>query len=124
MGRIIKEIEVEGRLLNALFDTGATNTYITREFAPRSVVQLRDPYRVGRGGDAREIREACIVQGRIEGLGFDTDGLIVESLGSADGKRLGMIVGATMMERWEIRLNPKTGELDLEGLRRREFTEY
>jgi hypothetical protein len=28
------------------------------------------------------------------------------------------------MERWEIRLDPKTGALDLEGLRRREFTEY
>jgi hypothetical protein len=28
------------------------------------------------------------------------------------------------MEQWEIRLDPRTGELDLEGLRRREFTEF
>jgi len=29
-----------------------------------------------------------------------------------------------MMEGWEIRLDPRTGELDLSGLRKREFTEY
>jgi hypothetical protein len=28
------------------------------------------------------------------------------------------------MEKWEIRLDPKKQELDLEGLRRREFTEF
>lgn len=124
MGRIIREIEVEGNSLNALFDTGATNTYITREFAPPALVPLRRPYRVGLGGEAREIREECILQGRIEGLDFSTDGYVVEDLGSADGKRLGMIIGARTMEKWEIWLHPKTGALDLEGLRRREFTEY
>lgn len=28
------------------------------------------------------------------------------------------------MERWEIKLDPKTEELDLTGLKRRKFTEY
>jgi hypothetical protein len=28
------------------------------------------------------------------------------------------------MEAWEITVNPKDGSLGLEGLRRREFTEY
>jgi hypothetical protein len=28
------------------------------------------------------------------------------------------------MEEWYIRLDPHTGELDLSGLRKREFTEY
>jgi len=27
-------------------------------------------------------------------------------------------------EQWEIRLDPRTGTLDLEGLRRRKFTEF
>ena len=40
------------------------------------------------------------------------------------GHEVDAIIGATAMEKWEILLNPKTGELDLEGLRRREFTEY
>jgi len=37
---------------------------------------------------------------------------------------LDVIIGALTMERWEIRLDPQTGTLDLEGLRRREFTEF
>jgi len=28
------------------------------------------------------------------------------------------------MEKWEIRIDPKKQEVDLEGLRRREFTEF
>ena len=28
------------------------------------------------------------------------------------------------MEQWEIRLDPKTGTLDVEGLKRREITEF
>jgi hypothetical protein len=28
------------------------------------------------------------------------------------------------MEQWEIKLDLRTGTLDLDGLRRREFTEY
>lgn len=123
MGRIIKEIEIDGRLLNALFDTGSTNTYITRAFAPPAVA-VRNPFRVGLGGEPREIREMCIIQGKIEGLDFATDGFILEDLGVVDGKRQDVIIGATTMERWELWLSPKTGELNLEGLRRREFTEY
>jgi hypothetical protein len=33
-------------------------------------------------------------------------------------------IGARTMEQWEIRPDPKSGILDLEGLKRREFTEY
>jgi len=28
------------------------------------------------------------------------------------------------MEKWEMKIDPKTQEVDLEGLRRREFTEF
>jgi len=34
------------------------------------------------------------------------------------------VIGSLTMERWEIKLDPKAGVLDLEGLRRREFTEF
>ena len=43
---------------------------------------------------------------------------------SADGYELDVIIGSLTMERWEIKLDPKTGMLDLEGLRRRELTEF
>ena len=70
MSRIIKNIEVEGEPAVALFDTGASFTYVRSSL----------------------ISEAPI--------------------------------GALTIERWEIKLDRKTGELDLESLRRREFTEF
>jgi len=48
----------------------------------------------------------------------------VAEIGKIDGKEVTVIIGALTMEKWEIKLDPKTGELDLTGLRRREFTEY
>ena len=71
-----------------------------------------------------EIRELCLVQGKIEGLNFLTDAVPVPEIGRADGHELDVLVGSLTMERWEIRLDPRSGELDLEGLRRREFIGY
>ena len=64
------------------------------------------------------------VEGKIEGLDFFADAIPVDDLGRADGHALDALIGAITMERWEIKLDPKSGQLDLEGLRRREFTEY
>ena len=124
MARIIKEIQVGDRKLTALFDTGSINTYIREEFASPSRVALKYPFRVGLGGERREIREVCILEGEIEGLGFSTDSYLIDDLGSVNGKPLDAIIGSRTMEGWEIRLDPRTGELDLAGLRKREFTEY
>jgi hypothetical protein len=125
MGRIIKTIEIEGQPATALFDTGASYTYVRSDFVanlPRKSVTR--PVRVALGGQDIEIQEICFIEGKIEGLDFFTDAVPVEGLGRADGYELDAIVGARSMEQWELRLDPKTGELDLEGLRRREFTEY
>lgn len=48
----------------------------------------------------------------------------VEEIGQADGRELDALIGALTMERWEIKIDPREGTLDLEGLRRREFTEF
>ena len=37
---------------------------------------------------------------------------------------LDALIAALTMERWEMKLDPKSLALDLEGLRRREFTEF
>jgi len=125
MARIIKTIEIEGQAAVALFDTGATYSYVRSPLvrgAPRRA--MVPPARVGLGGRAVEIREICLIEGRIEGLDFLADAVPVDDLGAADGHKLDVIIGARTMEQWEIRLDPRTGELDLEGLRRREFTEF
>lgn len=125
MARIIRTIEIEGQQALALFDTGAILTYVREPFlssAPRKPTV--EPFRVALGGRSIEVRELCLVGGRIEGLAFDTDAVPVQELGRADGNELDVIVGALTMERWEIKLDPRTGTLDLEGLKRREFTEF
>jgi len=125
MGRIIKQIEIEGQPATALFDTGAIYTYVLEGFlmdVPRRAVAR--PVHVALGGMTIPIRELCLMNGKIEGLDFFTDAVPVSDLGRADGHSLDAIIGATTLEKWEIRLDPKTGALDVEGLRRGEFTEY
>ncbi len=125
MGRIIKRIEIEGQSAVALFDTGANYTYVRADLiqnVPRR--RVAQPVRVAIGGQEIEITEVCLIEGAIEGLNFFTDALPVPELGEADGHELDAIIGARTMEQWEIRLDPSTGELDLEGLRRREFKEW
>src|SRR5262249_22223895 len=82
------------------------------------------PYEVALGGETIEIRERAVINGKIEGLDFDAAVVPINSLGRADGHDLDAIIGAGTMEAWEITVNPKDGSLGLEGLRRREFTEY
>ena len=125
MARIIKTIEIEGQPAVALFDTGAMYSYVrsslVREVPRRAMIP---PARVDLRGREIEIRELCFVQGKIEGLDFLADAVPVEEIGHADGHELDALLGARTMEQWEIRLDPRTGTLDLEGLRRREFTEF
>ena len=125
MSRIIKEIEVEGKPAVALFDSGATFTYVRSSLiteAPRK--KFKEPAHVALGGKEIDIEELALIEGKIEGLGFFTDVVPVNELGRADGHDLDALIGALTMERWEIKLDPKSGALDLEGLRRREFTEF
>lgn len=51
-------------------------------------------------------------------------GSIVATLGETEHGPIDAIVGALTMEDWWIKLDPKTGELDLTQLRKREFTEF
>ncbi len=125
MARIIKEIEIQGQPALALFDTGAIYSYV-RSILARDApgIEVPSPPRVVLGGRVIEIRELRLVRGKIEGLPFVAEVVPVDELGRADGKELDAIIGARTMEQWEIKLDPRTESLDLEGLRRREFTEF
>jgi predicted aspartyl protease len=125
LARIIKKIEIEGQTAVALFDTGAVFTYVKQHLLADAVRKpLTKPFHVAFGGKTIDVRDLCLIGGKIEGLEFDTDVVPVDELGRADGQELDVIIGVLTMERWEIRLDPKTGVLDLEGLKRREFTEF
>ena len=127
MSRIIKTIEIEGKPANALFDTGAFHTYVLRTYLegmPERLVAVTKPYEVALGGETIKVRERAVINGKIEGLDFDTLVVPVDSLGRANGHNFDAIVGAITMEAWEITVDPKNNSLGLEGLKRREFTEY
>ena len=125
MSRIIKTIEIEGKSAKALFDTRAFHTYVLRGFLEGvPTLPVTKPYEVALGGETIRVRERALINGKIEGLDFDTSVVPVDSLGRANGHNLDAIIGAITMEAWEITLDPKNNSLGLDGLKRREFTEY
>jgi hypothetical protein len=123
MSRVVTDIEIEGRPVRALFDTGSLRSYIKAEFRPPTTRRV-SPINVSLGGRVRRLDERCDLTARIDGLEFDMTAYIVEELGETEDGPLDAIVGALTMEEWYIKLDPRSGELDLSGIRRREFTEY
>lgn len=123
MTRIVKEIDVEGRSLRALFDTGSVRSYVRAEFRPTVTRRVR-PITVGLGGTVRELDERTDFSARIDDVEFDITAYIADELGGTEHGRLDVLVGALTMEEWYIKLDPQKGELDLSALRKREFTEF
>lgn len=124
MGRIVRDIEVEGRPAVALFDTGSMRSYVRRALVPAGLARSIPEFKVGLGGEERVVKEGCILRAEIDGLEFELTAFLMDNLGKIDGRELDLIIGATTMEEWEIRVDPRSGALDLTALRRREFTEY
>ncbi len=123
--RIIKNIEIEGNRVNALFDTGSFHTWIVKSLLQNVPSRpLRKSYKVALGGRIFEVKEHYLITGKIEGYEFDTKANSIDELRNIDGKVIDAIIGAETMEEWEIIPNPKDGTLDLSGLKRREFIEY
>jgi hypothetical protein len=125
MSRIVKQIEIEGKPAVALFDNGALHTYILKNFIKKAPkLSIKKTYKVALGGRKITVKEFRLFQGKIEGLDFASKAIPISKIGKVNGYELDVIIGALTMEEWEIKLDLKTGKLDLEGLRRREFTEF
>ena len=125
MGRVYDTIISGDKRLHSLFDTGAVHNYITLEAAEGFVrARLSKPLRVGLGGKSRTVEESCIVIGELHGNQIDFLARIVTDIGKDERDReIDVIIGATEMQRWNIRIDPKGEKLDLSGFRR-EFIEY
>ncbi|HYX29975.1 MAG TPA: hypothetical protein VE863_15645 [Pyrinomonadaceae bacterium] len=71
MSRIIKTIEVEGHPTVAVFDSGATLTYVRSSIISEApLTKIRKPAHVVLGGQEIDITELRIIQGKIDGLDF------------------------------------------------------
>ena len=123
MSRIVKEIEIGGKNLKAIFDNGSLRSYIKAEFCLPTARKVK-PITVGLGGETRQLDERSDLTATIDGLEFDMTAYIVRELGEIEHGPLDAIIGALTMEEWYIKLDPRKGELDLSGLRKREFIEY
>jgi len=124
MARTFKEIEIEGKTAFVLFDTGSIRSYVREELAS-DVRRKTIPFEVGLGGDSYQIDEVCLLNCAIEGLEFDIEAHPVKEIGLDEhGRRIDAIIGALGMEKWVLIPNPKTNEIDLTALRKREFIEF
>ena len=123
MTRIVKDVNVNGRTLRALFDTGSRRSYVRAEFRPPTTRKV-SPITVGLAGLVRQLDERSDFTARIDDLEFDITAYMVDELGETEHGRLDLLVGALTMEEWYIKLDPQKGDLDLSGLRKREFTEF
>lgn len=125
MGRIYDTIHSNSKSLHALFDTGAVHNYVTKKAAKGlSINRLPKPFVVGIGGETRSIHEACFIYGELQNERLFCWALVVEELGLDDqSKEIDMLLGATEMQRWNIKIDPREERLDLSGFRE-EFIEY
>lgn len=128
MSRILKEIEIEGHAAKALFDTGASYTYVKEDLLPVKSVRkkVKKSFSVNLGGHKIVVRELCLISGEIQGLSFETTAIPVKKIGRVDElqSEVDVLIGALTMEQWAIIPIPRTGELNLDGLKKREFTEF
>lgn len=124
MARTFKTIEIEGKEAFVLFDTGSLRSYVRGDFASPIRWKIA-AITVGLGGRSVTVEEACALNCAIDGLEFDIESHPVEEIGTDEkGKKIDAIIGALAMEKWGLAPDPRTGEIDLTLLRKREFTEF
>ena len=115
MGRIRRNITVDGRQCWTLFDTGARNTYVAASVARLlSTHKAARPIRSAIGGRVRETDTAAMLEAEVEGRHILTQALVIDDIGAdEDGRPIEILFGALAMQQWGIRLIPEEERLDL-----------
>lgn len=114
MGRIRREIQVDGSRFWALFDSGSRNNYVTpvvaAALAPAKSVA---PRTVNIGGSPHHVAQACVLVADVEGHDIDVDAYVIDELGSDEGGRpIEVLLGALAMQKWGIRLVMEEERID------------
>jgi len=114
MGRIKREIEIDGQWYWTLFDSGSRNSYVTEEVAAHLVTDnLAKQQSTALGGKVHQIKQACILKAEIDGHPIDTHARVLDEIGTDEnGRCLDVLLGALAMQEWGIRLDLQDEELD------------
>ncbi len=112
MGRVFREIEVNGNRFWTLFDSGARSTYVVKSV---SILSGRLPKAVERrlGGKTFIIEEGGALIGTVEGYGIAVSALVIDHLFPDEhGRPIEIIFGAEAMELWGIGIDMANKRLD------------
>ena len=125
MGRIRKNIEVDGNKYWALFDTGARNTYVVEEVAQNfHIEEFQGMEPVSLGGKVHNVNKDCILKCLIEGYRIRYHARVLDEIGDDEsGKRIQVLIGALLMQEWGIILIPEEEKLDMTHYPK-EFVEF
>ena len=118
MGLIIKNYTVTGdkdsATVQALLDTGAGASFLRRDIAERvgTIAPIAQPQRftMADGKEALTVDETVNLNVTMEGVSLFFTFLVIEELGEE------MIIGADMMQRWKIRLDPEQEAVSIDPL--------
>jgi len=128
MGRIRQMINVQGRKVWTLFDSGARNTYIIPAVAALlATTILPSPTYTKLGGETKVSSQAAVLVGEIDGKPFHTEAMVIDRIGDDEEENvIEVLFGALAMQamqQWGIRLIPEQEKLDLSHYPT-EFTEF
>jgi len=125
IGRIMQEIEVDGKKRIALFDTESTMSLITESALPECAGCLHiNPVKTRIVGVNYTLEKRCLINSKIEGLDFVFSPFVINKPVMVDKQKVDIIIGAATMRTWDIKLDPKKKKLDLTGLKKREFISF
>ena len=115
MGRVRENIIVAGQSFWALFDTGATNTYVVEEVSsllPTFPMARTRP--VALAGRVHQVEQGCILSCEIKGFSVEVHAWVLPEIGvDEQGKRIEILFGALAMQQWGIAPIPKEERLDM-----------
>ncbi|MBI4614967.1 MAG: hypothetical protein HY720_15250 [Planctomycetes bacterium] len=120
-----RPIQVDGRQLWTLFDTGARNTYVLASaLSGLTVVPLKVPRKASLGGKVHAIDRACFLEAVVEGKPVEGDAVVIDEIGlDEEGRAIEVLFGALLMQKWGIKVCPETESLDLTHYPK-EFVEF
>ena len=107
MGFIVDKIKLKGlkgeKKVDALYDSGASFSFITRKTAEKlgSIEKLPDPmeFETAREGDKISVKERITLDFYIEGIRLSDEFFIIEDLSEE------VIIGAKTMQAWRLKLD-------------------